>query len=124
MSAWSWIAKVSKTAWDKFKKLPGWAIGVILLLVAAVWYCVRMLAAGKEIKQIQQDRILIEKDRYRSVQKIRDEEDLAQVEIVEKYDAQLAKLDEERSKLQDEISEGPVGIANAWKTYLAGGSDE
>ena len=92
MTAWTWVAKTAKVVWGKLKKLPGWAIGLLLILVAAIWYCVRLLAAGREIRDIQQYRILLEQERFQTVKKIHEDEDEAAAEVLKKYYEQLKKL--------------------------------
>ena len=93
-------------------------------MVATLWYCVKLLAEGKELKQIQQDRIFIEQERFRVVEQIRDEEDIATDKVLAKYDKELEKLDDRSAELQDKLAEGPVGIADAWKEYLLGKKDD
>ena len=123
-AAWSWIASAAETVWNAVKKLPGWAVLVVLLLLAVCWWLYRALSTKTVLSEIQTERVAIETDYKKSVETILNKESEEAIQIREEYEEKNKELDEKEKELFKSISKGPVEIAKEWDLYLRGKNEK
>lgn len=121
--AWKWIIEATSKAWAAIKKLPGWAVLVLLFLVALCWWLAKSVMTKSKINEIQTERVALEVDHKKAVEKILDKGSEEEASVEEKFEKKYEELDEREKELFDSVSEGPIEIAKEWQKFL-GNKDE
>jgi flagellar biosynthesis/type III secretory pathway M-ring protein FliF/YscJ len=119
---WSGIKNITSKGWEALKKLPGWAFFALLLLLAICWWLIRkamVLKARAKLVEKMNEIETTKKVQIEAAKKIHSE---AGSKIKERFDEKLVDLEEEKKRLDEELSKGPAAIAKEWKEYLGEGT--
>jgi len=117
---WLSIKQAASSSWEAIKKLPGWAVLALLLLLALCWWLVKRATLLKKTAEVAKKIVATETKRDEQVNTAKKIHSEAGDKIKAKFNADIEKLEEERLDLEKEMSKGPAAIANEWKEYLEG----
>ena len=110
--------------WKAIKALPGWAVAVLMFLVALCWWLVKLVMRNKRKAELEAWRGKLETVRAQELAAVDKEEHEAVDKINKKYNESLARLEREQGELDAAVEAGPAEVAMKWKEYLERNKDE
>lgn len=120
-TCWEFIVEWSSKAWEAIKKLPGWAVVVLLMSFAIVAY----LMKANRLQKRRAEAELKLKDIQIEYSASKVEAETTNTVEVKALKTKRDEAREELKKVEEQIDEaakqGPVGLANEWKAFLSGG---
>jgi len=117
--AWTVLVEWTSKAWEAIKKLPGWAVVALLLCGALVVWLIKQNALARKRSIAQENLKNIELE-YREAVVDADATHDAELEALRDVrDTALDELKEVEEEIEAAAEEGPVKLAQQWKSFLA-----